>query len=182
MLDLFRWAVEHLDRHGVLHGLVGAGAMGTRGFVRATLDLDLLVVDGHVPEPRFWQGLPDGAEADIRDSRLDWDDPLAGLIRLEDEGERWVDVVVGRHVEWQAAIPCRAEPVEVAGVPVPVVQAADLVLLKLFAGSRRDDRDIEDLLAVDPAARELVDARIVSLPPEEVRRWARLKAELDRLH
>lgn len=44
-----------------------------------------------------------------------------------------VDVIVGRS-PWQAEIIARALPAVVAGTNVPIAQAADVVLLKLYAG------------------------------------------------
>jgi hypothetical protein len=58
-----------------------------------------------------------------------------------------------------------------------VVGAADLVLLKLYAGGSQDCWDIEQLLAdVDTAAIVAqVDSRIAMLPAHAAELWRRLR-------
>jgi len=58
----------------------------------------------------------------------------------------------------------RATPRELAGDVLPVVEAADLVLLKLYAGGPQDLRDVRLLLGADPALRGVVRARAASVP------------------
>jgi hypothetical protein len=53
-----------------------------------------------------------------------------------------------------------------------VVQAADLILLKLYAGGSQDKWDIEQLLAVRPALVQDVTPRLDVLSGREKRLWA----------
>ncbi|MGH7356491.1 MAG: hypothetical protein ACRELS_18185 [Candidatus Rokuibacteriota bacterium] len=63
---------------------------------------------------------------------------------------------------------------EIDGVSVPVVAAADLVLLKLYAGGSQDMWDIEQLLA-GPGRAALVAGVVLPALPEDARRlWARI--------
>jgi len=120
--------------------------MAVHGVSRATLDLDLLVTDPALLVADRWEEIRgEGVTVDLR--RGDAEDPLAGVIRLSREGERAVDVVVGRF-PWQQGVIERAELFSVGGLLLPVVRAADLILLKLFAGGIQDSWDIEQLLAV----------------------------------
>lgn len=81
------------------------------------------------------------------DIRLgDSDDPLAGVVRIRRETDRDVDVVVGRH-RWQDEALRRA--IAIGGQSFRVVDQADLILLKLYAGGSQDRWDIEQLLALD---------------------------------
>lgn len=85
---------------------------------------------------------------------------------VEIDIRRAVDLVIGRGA-WQDAILARATPVRIG--------AADLVLLKLYAGGTQDKWDIEQLLAADSggAVRADVDARLQALPPAARTLWAK---------
>jgi len=103
------------------------------GIARSTFDLDLLTTDVAALEPATWAPLLADARVTVVSRRGDSDDPLAGVARLGAVGERDIDVVVGRWA-WQAEAIGRAGAVVAAGVRLPVVGRADLVLLKLYAG------------------------------------------------
>jgi hypothetical protein len=145
-LKLLGRVLASLQRADVPHALIGAGAMAVHGVSRATLDLDLLVTYPALLVADRWEEIRgEGVTVDLR--RGDAEDPLAGVIRLSREGERAVDVVVGRSA-WQHGVIERAELFSVGDLLLPVVRAADLILLKLFAGGIQDSWDIEQLLAV----------------------------------
>jgi len=166
--------VAHLDARSVHHCLIGAGALSAAGYSRATQDLDLLTVEDRVLEERFWAEVELHADVEVRDGRLDHSDPLAGLVRIENDELDQVDVVVGRHPEWQVPLVARSAPIRLGDGQVRVAEPADLVLLKLFAGSTADDRDVLALLKLDPHLKLLVDLRVGTLPTRARRRWARL--------
>ena len=65
-----------------------------------------------------------------------------------------------------------------SGRDLPVVSAADLILLKLFSGGTQDRWDIEQLLAAVPDAkvREDVESRLSDLPPYSGVIWQQLIA------
>ena len=94
-----------LSEQAIPHALIGAAAMAVHGVSRSTLDLDLLVQDRRVLGSSFWGALVGIAAIDIRIG--DGDDPLAGVVRINEGAERGVDVVVGRH-RWQDDIVRRA--------------------------------------------------------------------------
>ena len=61
----------------------------------------------------------------------------------------------------------RTPTVAVPGGVLPVADAADLILLKLYAGGSQDLWDIEQLLAAaqpGAALAEIVDARLAAAP------------------
>lgn len=97
-------------------------------------------------------------------------DPLSGLVRYPG-----VDVVVIAGA-WAAGIVARAGALAVTldGVRVPVAEAADLVMLKLYAGGPLDLRDAE-LLLLDPGVAEAAEARLVGSPEVCARNWGRLR-------
>jgi hypothetical protein len=165
--------VAHLlTQQRIAHALIGAAALAVHGVSRSTLDQDLLVHDRRVLESDLWLPLPGAPIVDIR--RGDSDDPLAGVVRLTEGTERVVDVVVGRH-KWQEDILARAT--SIGGHELPVVQRADLILLKLYAGGSQDKWDIEQLLAIDSSTVTMaaVDAHLASLPTRSREMWASLQ-------
>jgi hypothetical protein len=145
-MSLLDQAAAILRNRGISFALIGASAMAAHGVPRSTVDQDLLVVDPVCLDPSLWTALQDqGVTIEIR--RGDSFDPLAGVVRFERTGERPLDLVVGKYA-WQREILERAKGTP--GAPdtaIPLVRAADLILLKLYAGSSQDAWDIEQLLA-----------------------------------
>lgn len=161
-----------LVRAGVPHAVIGAAAMALHGVGRSTHDIDLLTLSRACLDAAWWTPL---ANADVVVRRGDAHDPLAGVVRVERAGRQPVDLVVGRH-RWQARILERAEPAVVAGARLPVVQARDLVLLKLFAGGAQDCWDIAQLLAAADGASIAADVAsdLDDLPVRCRRLWNRI--------
>ena len=178
MIPLAVEVSQLLDRLGIAHALIGAGALSTVGVSRSTVDLDFLVVEGELLAETFWSGrLPPGTSLRIRAGGSEA--PLAGLVSLSRDGDRPVDLVVGRDA-WQRDILLRAPVLPLLGAQVPIALAADLVLLKLYAGGLQDAWDIQQLLASDPklasAVIPQVEARIAALPPRCRELWNDLRA------
>jgi hypothetical protein len=121
-----------LARHRIEHALIGAAALAAHGVARATLDLDLLAIDPACLEARIWEEVRStGAQVEIR--RGDDSDPLGGVVRITSADEQTVDLIVGKHA-WQRDLLARSAPLRIGGAALPVVRAADLILLKLYAG------------------------------------------------
>ena len=168
LLDRVRFL---LADQGVAHALIGAAALAVHGVSRATLDQDLLVTDQRVLATAFWVSLGAGAGVDVRVG--DTDDPLAGVVRITFPLDRDVDIVVGRQ-PCQAAILARI--LHVGAQQLPVVRAADLVLLKLYAGGSQDRWDIEQLLALHPSGlANVVDEHVTALPARSRALWETLR-------
>lgn len=114
--------------------------------------------------------------------RGDHDDPLAGIVRLSPSGPTPVDVVVPRG-RWVADLVARTldvgQWIVMGDETLAVTQPADLVLLKLYAGSPLDQRDIFMLLG--GSTREAiiadVDLHVGALPSDCVALWRRLRGE-----
>lgn len=147
-----------LEAAGIRHALIGALALSAYGVNRATVDLDLFAADASCLKPELWAALRSrGIRVEIRIG--DWTDPLAGVVRLQTPGENPLDVVVGKFA-WQTKLLERAEPIG----GTLVVRAADLVLLKLYAGGLQDAWDVQQLLA-RPFREDLI-REVESLLPE----------------
>ena len=166
-----------LERTGIRYALIGAGAMAARGVSRSTHDIDLFTTDSRALEPLTWHSLDD-LGVDVR--RGGAQDPLAGVVRISAPGERDVDVVVGRG-GWQHEVVSRAERTHVGDVDLPVASAADLVLLKLYAGGSQDRWDIEQLLAMgDERLVRDVETRLADLPSDARALWQTLRRGSER--
>ena len=172
-MTLLESVSDYLRRRTVSHAMIGAAALALHGVSRSTFAQDILVIDTRVLDDAFWRQLETRAQVDVRMG--DADDPLAGVVRLRQGDERDVDLVVGRHA-WQDEMLARAELVPNSN-GLCAVRAADLVLLKLYAGGSQDRWDIEQLIALDDSgavARE-VESRLSALPQRCAAAWTSLR-------
>jgi hypothetical protein len=98
------------------------------------------------------------------------------VVRLSSAKERGIDIVVGWH-PWQAAVVERATEAEIEGHRVPVARAADLILLKLYAGGPQDAWDVVQLL--QSGNRDVLIAAVTSqlpaLPVDARALWERVE-------
>ena len=162
---------SYLEIRGVPCALIGGVALSAHGIARATLDTDVLVADSAVLDPTFWADFAGSQAPEIR--RGDAGDPLLGAVRLTGTAEP-VDVIVGR-APWTRQILDRRIRVVVSDHSLPVVDRADLVLLKLFAGGPQDLLDVRLLLAAGgPALEGEVEARLTQAPASVREVWCRL--------
>lgn len=173
-MTLLGRTVRHLTDASSPTALIGGVALAVHGITRYTEDADLLSADARILEEPFWEILrKEGAHVEVR--RGDFDDPLRGVVRLSMAGEKPVDVVVGRSA-WHEQVLSRRRTLHVAGEDLPVVDPADLVLLKLEAGGPQDLLDVRLLLAGPEGAaiRADVEARLAVLPSSLRESWAAL--------
>jgi hypothetical protein len=169
-MSLLEEVSSTLEAAGIRHALIGALALAAYGVNRATVDLDLFVADASCLRSEIWTDLRSrGIAVDIR--KGDLTDPLAGVVRIQAPGENPLDVVVGKFA-WQARLLERAEPVG----GTLVVRAADLTLLKLYAGGPQDAWDVQQLLA-RPFREDLileVESRLPELPAQCADLWKKI--------
>lgn len=163
--------IRLLEELGVEFALIGAVAVAARGAPRSTMDFDLLTTDKRVLLESTWQPLSD-VPVDVR--KGDWDDPLAGVVRIGAKPEQ-IDIVVGRW-KWEHRVIQRAEITAVEGQKIRVPLTSDLILLKLAAGGPIDQQDILRLLAVGPREQLLreVDEKVGDLPDDAQALWRQL--------
>jgi hypothetical protein len=170
-MDAVATVIRHLEGQGVAAALIGGLALGAHGIARATLDADVLVADDVVLTPDFWKTLTELGEPEIR--RGDAEDPLLGVARFVAIDEP-VDVIVGRGA-WIVSALARRLRVDTAAGPLPVVDRADLVLLKLFAAGPQDLLDVRLLLEADQGdLRRTVEERLPSTPAPVRTAWQQL--------
>jgi hypothetical protein len=172
-LTLLVAVYDHCKRHGVPAALIGAAAMSTYGIARVTFDADLLTVERAVLQPSFWAEFDVTRVVDIR--KGDFDDPLAGVVRISAVGERPIDVVVGRRRFQERAV-AQAVPMLLRDGTIPVVQPTDLVLLKLDAGGPQDAWDITQILLSDRTIAARVDEKVRELPRDAQTLWQEIRS------
>lgn len=173
MATLLGDVVAHLEGKGIPAALIGATALTAYGVARATFDADLITVSRDVLSREFW--VPLAADVDVR--RGDFDDPLAGVVRINRANDRQVDVIVSKY-RYVRDVVERAERQTIAGVDLHVARLADLVLLKLDAGGTQDRWDIERVL--DQATPDLlaeIEQHLPQLPEDARALWSRIRAE-----
>jgi len=176
-MSLLAEVAARLEARGVRFALVGAEALALRGVSRATIDRDLLTTDPRVLDVAFWLPLAEGGnEVEVRhgDSR----DALAGVLRFRAPDERPVDLMVGRP-GWLTQLVERAAAMDLDELRLGVPSAADLVLLKLFAGGPQDAWDVTQLLASPErgALRAEVEERLAEPPADCAALWRRILEE-----
>ena len=165
-----------LDARGVAAAMIGGAALAVHGVARATLDIDLLTDDPRVLDPEFWTAMPADPPPEIR--RGDASDPLAGVIRCNAAGDP-VDLLVGRG-RFISEVVARRGFIDAGGFRIPVVDAPDLILLKLSAGGPQDLLDVRLLLHGDPGNwRATVEQRIAQAPRDAQNTWKKLEASDD---
>lgn len=171
--ELARRVAGFLEMNAIDYALIGATAVGRYGVTRATMDIDFFVVDAVVLKRDLWTPLGGSVQVDCRPG--DFEDSLRGLVRLLDDQGQIVDVVVGKW-KWQAGVVKRSEPSTIWGRSVPIVRAADLILLKLYAGGGKDAWDITQLLAVlDSSVIAEVEEHLSDLQPDARSLWQRIR-------
>jgi hypothetical protein len=169
-----------LGSRGIDNALIGAAALAVHGVSRATADIDLFTVNLEVLEPALWRQL-EVEGASLRLLKGDFEDPLAGSVRLSRADDRIVDVVVGRYA-WQKEIVETAETMSIGEANLKVASPAGIVLLKLYAGGPGDAWDIQALMASreDWGSIESEVNRVIDRLPAECRDlWNRIRAESD---
>jgi hypothetical protein len=163
--------IAYLGARRVKCALIGGEALAVHGIARATLDSDLLVARPDVLRAAFWSALSPRAAVEARAG--DPDDPLAGVVRIR-RGNAQTDVIVGR--PWVRRMLDRSIRLRVASEQLPVVDRADLILLKLFAAGPQDLLDVRLLLeSGDPELAEQIERRLSGVPAEIGGAWRRLR-------
>lgn len=171
---------------GIETALIGASALAAHNYVRGTDDIDLgAAVDPRTALRALEQALVElGLRAQLR--MPDDQDDLGGVLGVwehEDADGRPLGLV--EVVNFYNPYRPRANPAKAAienAVPLDertklkYVRLADLVALKLYAGSRKDLADIAEVLALNPEA-DLQEIRATAKPYDATGELERLIAE-----
>ena len=167
-----------LSEADIPHAITGAIAMASHGYVRATQDLDILVVASAMQLPRVFGIVREqGFEGEDRD--------LIEAIR-----ERYVAALHAGPVRVEILVPVlpyhrtivdRAVWVDLADTAVPFVSIEDLVVLKMLWHRAKDVPDVHALIATtaDLDARYITET-LAGILPEADPRHAEIADLLER--
>ncbi|HYN42500.1 MAG TPA: nucleotidyl transferase AbiEii/AbiGii toxin family protein [Thermoanaerobaculia bacterium] len=159
-MRLLARVVSKLEQMGAPCALIGGVALAFHGIDRATEDIDLLATEPSILNASLWEDLrSEGISVGV--TMGDCDDPLRGVVRID--STEVIDVVVPRG-RWQDDVLARRLVRVILGERIPVVDAADLILLKIDAGGLIDLIDVELLMRHDPTLLVIVETRMEQLP------------------
>jgi len=147
LYQALRRILSILEELGVPYALIGGLALPFYGVVRATEDMDLLILLSPMEMARLaGQIRMKGLTAKARKGSPG--DPLVGVVVVEIpvEGSDVTCDLLLPSTRWQSEAVRNAQAFEVEGAPVRVVQARDLFLLKLYAEGPQDLLDASQLL------------------------------------
>ena len=142
-----RKIISVLENLKVPYALIGGLALAFHKVVRATEDVDLLILSSPAEMSKLAQqvsanGLPTSARKGASG------DPVAGVVVVQvpvSRGQLACHLLLPS-ARWQVEAVRNARVFEVEGSPVRVVQARDLFLLKLYAEGPQDLLDASQLL------------------------------------
>lgn len=141
---------------GIPTALIGATALAAHNYVRGTADIDLATAVDPFRELRQLQERLEGEGLDVELSLPDAEDGLGGVLRIraDADDEDLVEIVNFLNPMNLAKNP-GGEAVRTATSVGPSTQLRCatlplLIALKLYAGSRRDQADVIELLRRNP--------------------------------
>ncbi len=140
-----------LQRRKIDYAVIGALAASIHGVIRASMDADVLLAAGQ-QQASDLQG--DLREAGLRTDlvRGDADDPIPGMLKVSDEHENRVDLLLGlRGLDPQAF--ARGLDVPFQGSTLRFIGLEDFIAMKAFAGGPLDLLDAQR--AIDGAGNSL---------------------------
>jgi len=157
--------LNSLKKEGLIrsYALIGGMALAARGFPRATKDLDFLI---NTQEDLFKKKIPLRLHKFgyvVKLHKGDFGDPIKAIIRILDKDlTPLVDLILANW-KWQVEMINAAEKLSFKGIPIPILEAEDLVVLKLKAGGLRDLLDAEELIKVVSLSGELDKKKLLLL-------------------
>ncbi|HJU07810.1 MAG TPA: nucleotidyl transferase AbiEii/AbiGii toxin family protein [Rhodanobacteraceae bacterium] len=157
VVELLRKLAALLDASGVKYAVIGDLALGPRGWPRGTVDVDFLLHEDFIERVRELLRIH-GAQVVSEDE--EFSSYLAELTRIDFQHARR---------EISLGMLDRAERVSYGDQPIPVIQAEDLIGLKIQAIHNNPTRlkDVTDI-------HELLKANWGKLDLERVRNYFRL--------
>lgn len=164
-LALAERTAQALERHQIRTAVIGAMALAIHGYPRATEDIDLATFAEPSALAKLARELKD-AHVRCELALPDADDPLGGVLNVEEDGAELVQVVNFYNPMSRGSGTLAHEAILSADVPVSrvsrlrAVRLPHLVALKLYAGGSKSKGDVLELLARNPDA-DLVEVRAV---------------------
>ena len=147
LFQALRRILSVLENLGVPYALIGGLALAFYGVVRATRDLDLLIVLSPADVEKLAEQLTaNGLPASPRKGASG--DPVVGVVAAQVPvgASQLICALLLPSARWQSEAVRKAQTFDLEGSQVRVVQARDLFLLKLHAGGPQDLLDTSQLL------------------------------------
>ncbi len=140
-----------LERHGASPVLIGAIALAQHRYVRATVDVDL-AANAPLGVLRAVRDELAGAGFDARLEEPDPQDPLGGVLTVEGRDFDPVQVVSfeGKFPALVTEALAHSKPFGDPAFPVVVPDLPRLIAFKLYAGGRKSELDILELIDRNP--------------------------------
>lgn len=140
--------IDILKALKIPYAVIGAMAASYYGVVRASMDADVVISLARSPVTvgRLKQRI-EKAKLKVMVRRADADDPLRGLVMVEDAFGNQVDLILGIKGMDTGAYK-RLQTAEFQGAEVRMIGCEDLVAMKAFAGKPKDMMDAAGILAV----------------------------------
>lgn len=163
---LYQNFIERLNEEGVEYLVAGGMAVNLYGYIRATMDLDILLMLDETNTAKFIKiakGLGYKPRIPVRmedfsdpRKREDWiekkNTKVFSVYNPENEAES-VDVLIEERIDFRTAFK-RREVIKSGNTKVNLIGMADLIRLKEAAGRARDKIDIQALKKIRELRRE----------------------------
>jgi hypothetical protein len=168
-----------LTRAGIAHALSGALAMAAHGYVRATADVDILVVTSSLRIPEVFEIVRrQGFAGEDRDLISSLRERYVATLRA---GTKSVEILVPV-LPYHGTILSRSRLLDIDGVPVPVVSLEDLVVLKMLWHRTKDVADVEALVAIPASLDQAwIETTLRGMLPEGDPRFVEIQGLFRRL-
>lgn len=137
--------VDLLAQQSIEYAVVGALAASIHGAVRASMDADVVLSIG-LQEAANLETVFRSAGFRTKLSRGDFEDPIPGMLRLDDSFENRVDLLIGlRGMEREAF--SRTVRIPFQGNNLSFIGCEDFIAMKAFAGGPMDLLDASRALS-----------------------------------
>lgn len=148
--DLSGYAVracQFLDREAIPYAITGGLALAYWGYLRTTVDIDLIVLVNHSPHDYWKAGVP--SPFLLEPDELIFPHMTVWRALMPSSSQDMVIVDLIRvDTAWSTAIMSRRTIASLHGVTVYICSAEDIILLKLFSAREKDKEDIRMLVQI----------------------------------
>jgi len=140
--------IDHLNKLNIPYAVVGALAVAYYGIVRASLDADavIFVSDMDNTVEKIKKNII-GAGLNVVFKRGAIDDPLKGVVLVEDSHANQVDLILGIKGLGSDALE-RTRKGELNDEPLAMIGPEDLIAMKIFSGSMKDLEDVRGVINI----------------------------------
>jgi hypothetical protein len=138
--------LELLTKHGVQFALCGGFAVTYYGFIRTTMDIDILVYPSAANAARIMQALAEFGFGNAGIAASAFESPGA-VITLGAQPNQ-IDLMTSMSTESADAVFADLHITEIWGMPIPVVSRRSLLQAKKEADRPKDRIDYEELTAL----------------------------------